>query len=83
MMDAPTQLASDVEVDQLDGAVWQRSSESGTHGNCVEVARNLPDLVAMRDSKDPDGPKLVLTVNAWTSLLNTVRQGFSGALDQP
>jgi len=29
-------------------------------GKCVEVARNLPGLVAVRDSKEPDGAKLVV-----------------------
>lgn len=38
----------------LSRAVWHKSTFSnGNGGNCVEVARNLPDIVAVRDSKDP------------------------------
>ncbi|HEY5986913.1 MAG TPA: DUF397 domain-containing protein, partial [Streptosporangiaceae bacterium] len=32
---------------------------------CVEVAANLPDIVAVRDSRDPSGPKLVIARSAW------------------
>jgi hypothetical protein len=47
-------------------ADWRKSSNSGTNGgNCVEVARNLPGVVAVRDSKDPGGPVLVFTPADW------------------
>ncbi|WP_155058182.1 DUF397 domain-containing protein [Streptomyces blattellae] len=32
---------------------------------CVEVARNIPGTVAVRDSKDPDGRILRLAAGAW------------------
>jgi hypothetical protein len=35
-------------------------------GDCVEVAGNLPGVVAVRDSKDPAGPVLTFTPAAWT-----------------
>jgi Domain of unknown function (DUF397) len=35
----------------LSCAQWHKSSYSGQNDNCVEVARNLPGLVAIRDSK--------------------------------
>ena len=41
----------------LSRAEWQKSSHSGQSGNCVEVARNLPGLVAVRDSKDTGGAR--------------------------
>ena len=39
----------------LSRAEWRKSSYSSQDGNCVEVARNLPGLVAIRDSKAPPG----------------------------
>lgn len=36
----------------LSRAQWRKSSYSGNNGNCVEVATNLPHLVAIRDSKN-------------------------------
>ena len=50
----------------LNHADWRKSSYSGTNGgNCVEVARNLPGVVAVRDSKDPAGPALAFTPADW------------------
>jgi hypothetical protein len=42
-----------------------KSSYSNTGGECVEVARNIPHTIAVRDSKAPDGPILHLTPTAW------------------
>jgi Domain of unknown function (DUF397) len=45
---------------------WRKSTYSGGNGgDCVEVARSLPRAIAIRDSKDPDGPKLVVSAAAW------------------
>jgi Domain of unknown function (DUF397) len=50
----------------LTGARWRTSSHSsGNAGQCVEVAGNLPGIVAVRDSKDPDGPALAFTADEW------------------
>jgi len=55
-------------------AVWRKSSySSGNGGACVEVARNLPGIVAVRDSKDPEGPALVFTPEEWLAFLDGVR----------
>jgi Domain of unknown function (DUF397) len=64
--------ASCVEV----AAAWRKSSHSGNGGDsCVEVARNQPDAVAVRDSKDPDGPMLVFTPAQWTAFAVAVKTG--------
>ncbi|MGW0823902.1 DUF397 domain-containing protein [Streptomyces sp. NPDC002845] len=44
-----------------------KSSYSGGDAGqqCVEVARNIPGTIAVRDSKGPDGPILRLTSRAW------------------
>lgn len=45
----------------LTNAKWRKSQRSASNGgNCVELAR-LPGSVAVRDSKDPDGPVLLVT----------------------
>jgi Domain of unknown function (DUF397) len=74
-MDTPRQPADDVTADALDGAIWHTSSYSGTSGNCVEVATNLPGLVAVRDSKDPEGAVLVVSSEAWRALTRGIGLG--------
>jgi len=60
----------------LSGAVWHKSIRSGGNGgDCVEVAVNLPGVVAVRDSKDPDGGVLTFTPAGWTGFLDGVRAG--------
>jgi hypothetical protein len=46
---------------------WRKSSYSGTAGNCVEVAQLDPELRAVRDSKNPDGPILTCTAQHWSA----------------
>ncbi|TDC00855.1 DUF397 domain-containing protein [Micromonospora fluostatini] len=50
----------------MTGATWRKSTRSG-NGECVEVAVDLPGVVAVRDSKDPHGPVLAFTRVAWRS----------------
>jgi Domain of unknown function (DUF397) len=54
---------------------WKKSTRSGSTGNCVEVARNLPGVVAVRDSKDPGGPKLTLSSGAWHAFVAAIQAG--------
>lgn len=52
---------------------WRRSSRSGGQGgNCVEVAALAP-VVAVRDSKDPDGPRLAFDAAAWRAFADRVK----------
>lgn len=58
----------------LNRAEWRKSSySSGNGGQCVEVARNLPGGVAVRDSKDPDGPALIFTPADWEAFTAALR----------
>ncbi|MEU7828640.1 DUF397 domain-containing protein [Nonomuraea sp. NPDC049129] len=60
----------------LSGAVWRKSSRSsGNGGQCVEVATNLPGVVAVRDSKDPEGPKLIFTPADWKAFIIGLKVG--------
>jgi uncharacterized protein DUF397 len=56
-------------------AEWRTSSRSGGNGNCVEVARNLPGAVAVRDSKDRGGPVLVFAPDQWRAFTASVQAG--------
>lgn len=53
---------------------WRKSSYSGDNGgNCVEVARNLPGTVAVRDSKDPAGPVLAFSRDEWAAFTVAIK----------
>ncbi|MBC6465978.1 DUF397 domain-containing protein [Actinomadura alba] len=56
-------------------AVWRKSTHSGGDtGQCVEIA-GLPRVVAVRDSKDPDGPKLSFSPATWQAFSADVKSG--------
>jgi Domain of unknown function (DUF397) len=60
----------------LSRAEWRKASYSSSNGGtCVEVARNLPGAVAVRDSRDPDGPKLMFSPAVWRAFTAAVRDG--------
>ncbi|MGD0374076.1 MAG: DUF397 domain-containing protein [Streptosporangiaceae bacterium] len=60
----------------LSGATWRKSSYSGGNGgNCVEVAANLPGIVAVRDSKDRGGPVLIFTPDEWQAFAAGAKAG--------
>jgi hypothetical protein len=64
-----------VDID-LSRAVWHKSTFSnGSGGNCVEVASNLPGIVAVRDSKDREGPSLSFTPDQWRAFIAGAKAG--------
>jgi hypothetical protein len=50
------------------------TSAPGANGNCVEVAQ-LPDAIALRDSKNPSGPALMFTPDAWPAFIEGAKDG--------
>jgi hypothetical protein len=62
-------------VPDLTGAVWRKSTRSNNGGDCVEVADNLPGIVALRDSKDPSGPVLTFIPDAWLAFIEDAKHG--------
>jgi Domain of unknown function (DUF397). len=60
----------------LTAAQWRKATKSGANGGaCVEVATNLPDIVAVRDSKNPTGPALIFTHHEWRCFLDGATNG--------
>lgn len=61
----------------LRGADWFKSSHSGGEQACVEMAdvRAAHGAVAVRDSKDPDGPALVFSDVGWSAFIAAIQHG--------
>lgn len=57
--------------------IWFKSTYSADTANCVEVA--FDGAVLVRDSKDPDGPRLRFTAREWAAFVAGARDGeFDG-----
>ena len=57
----------------LTSVSWRKSTYSGGNGgNCIQVA-GLPGTIAVRDSKDPDGPALLFTAAEWAAFTARVK----------
>lgn len=48
----------------LSEAMWWTSSYSSANGQCVEVADSFTGIVPVRDSKNPEGPCLIVGADA-------------------
>jgi hypothetical protein len=60
------------------GALWVRSSYSGSNGGqCLEFSPSFAGsgVVPVRDSKNPNGPALVLPADGWSSFVAAVQCG--------
>ncbi|MGW4028403.1 DUF397 domain-containing protein [Streptomyces sp. NPDC004838] len=67
-----------MEVAQLTDAHWFTSSYSNNQGGeCVEAAK-LPNAIAVRDSKNPEGPAFIFESGAWTGFVSSVKAGQLG-----
>lgn len=57
----------------LSKAVWRKASRSTVQNdNCVEVA-GVRDVVAIRDSKDPNGPKFIIDHSEFRNLVQALK----------
>jgi hypothetical protein len=68
----------------FDQAAWRKSSYSTQNGSCVEIAAGLAEpggqsqVIAVRDSKDAAGPRLVFPAAGWRAFIGAVRDGRLG-----
>ncbi|MFJ5819350.1 DUF397 domain-containing protein [Streptomyces sp. NPDC093108] len=71
---------NNLTASEIGGAVWRKSSYSGgNEGQCVEVA----DLAVasyvgergIRDSKNPDGPALLIPKESFAAFMTAVKAG--------
>ncbi|MEU6330937.1 DUF397 domain-containing protein [Streptomyces sp. NPDC047049] len=54
---------------------WTKSSYSGGNGACVEIAVPAVTAIAVRDSKDPDGPRLTFDNSSWARFVSDIAGG--------
>jgi Domain of unknown function (DUF397) len=59
---------------EREGLSWVKSQYSGANGQCIEIA-STSGKIAIRDSKDPEGPVLVYTTGEFTAFLHGARNG--------
>jgi hypothetical protein len=59
----------------LSKAIWRKARRSAHNGGCVEIAANLPDVAAIRDSKRPEGGAHVISRASFAKFLADVKEG--------
>jgi Domain of unknown function (DUF397) len=62
-------------VAALPPVAWQKSSHSNPSGNCVEMAELPGGGIAVRNSRDPQGPALIYTPDEIAAFIDGVRDG--------
>ncbi|WP_031170943.1 DUF397 domain-containing protein [Streptomyces durhamensis] len=60
-------------IPDLSMATWHKSSYSQGGNDCLEVTHDFPALVPVRDSKTPQGPKLVFRPEAWSAFVANLK----------
>lgn len=58
---------------ELAGALWHKSSHSGSDNNCVEHGRLITGRQAVRDTKNHAHGTLTFTPDTWQQFVNTLR----------
>ncbi|WP_431774819.1 DUF397 domain-containing protein [Streptomyces cucumeris] len=64
-----------MSIQQGKTSMWVKSSYSAGNGACVEISSPVMGEIAVRDSKDPQGPTLGFAPTSWSSFVSDVRRG--------
>jgi hypothetical protein len=59
----------------LSQASWRKASRSQNNGGCVEIAANIPEVIAVRDSKRPDEGAHVVERDVFAAFVSDVKSG--------
>ncbi|MFJ8536850.1 DUF397 domain-containing protein [Streptomyces sp. NPDC093591] len=73
-------IVNGVPASTLQDVTWVRSQRSAMEGNCVEMAALPGGTVALRNSRDPEGPALIYTHAEIVAFLEGARDGDFDAL---
>ncbi|MGW8988730.1 DUF397 domain-containing protein [Streptomyces zhihengii] len=68
-------MTSHIEDASTLRATWWKSSASGTQSDCVEFARVAEQTAAIRDSKRPTGPALLVGHSAVGAMVDALKSG--------
>jgi Domain of unknown function (DUF397) len=69
------QIRNGMKAGELGPVEWRKSTVSNPNGNCVELAALPEGSVAVRNSRQPEGPALVYTRAEVSAFLAGVRNG--------
>ena len=59
----------------LSQAIWRKARRSAHNGGCVEIAANLPEVAAIRDSKRPEGGAHIVRRDLFAEFLANLKGG--------
>jgi hypothetical protein len=69
------QAPNGIPAGQLPALSWQKSRRSNPSGSCVEMAGLPNGEIAVRNSRDPEGPALIYTVDEIVAFIGGARDG--------
>jgi hypothetical protein len=73
-MDSAPARKMTLSASEREDLAWLKARSSTANGQCVEIASAVGNI-AIRDSKDPDGPILIYTRSEFGAFLEGARNG--------